>query len=116
MLHTLRNLVMLHLLGWADNFIGERLGLSDNLEGLSDFYIKAATKVSGVALRGAVHHFRDDSFSEAYGWEANLVAVKKLSDSTTAVAKYSYYFGDDDGPATVTNDINQFSVQLDYKF
>lgn len=100
--------------GWADNFIGERLGLADNLEGLSDIYLKAATKVGGVVVKGGIHHFRDDSFSEAYGWEADAVLVKKLNDSTKAVAKFAYYFGDNDGPAA--NDIKQFSLQLDYNY
>ena len=102
--------------GWADNFILERIGLSDNLDGLSDFYLKAATKVKGVAVKGALHHFRDESFSTSYGWEADLVLAKPINANTKALAKFSYYFGDDDGPAAVSNDISQFSLQLDYKF
>jgi len=100
--------------GFADAFIGERLGLTDNLDGISDFYVRAATKVNGVVLKGAVHHFRDDSFDETYGWEADVVAVKAINDSTKAIAKFAYFFGDNEGP--ISNDIKQFSLQLDYKF
>ena len=100
--------------GFADAFILERLGLTNNLDGISDFYVRAATKVNGVVLKGALHHFRDESFGDSYGWEADLVAVKALNENTKALAKFAYFFGDNDGP--VSNDIKQFSVQLDYKF
>jgi len=100
--------------GFADAFVGERLGLADNLDGISDFYIKASTKVNGVVLKGAVHHFRDESFGETYGWEADLVAVKPITDNTKVLAKFAYFFGDNEGP--IADDISQFSLQLDYKF
>ena len=100
--------------GWADAFIGERLGLTDNLDGISDFYLKFATKTNGVVVKGAVHHFRDESFGEAYGWEGDLVLVKPINERTKALAKFSYFLGDNDSPTN--NDIKQFSVQLDYKF
>ena len=102
--------------GFADKFILERIGLTDNLEGLSDFYVKAATKVGGVVVKGALHHFRDDSFSETYGWEADVVVVKALNENTKLIGKFAYFFGDDDGPAATSSDIGQLSVQLDYKF
>lgn len=100
--------------GFSDAFIGDRLGLSNQSDGISDVYVKVATKVGGVVIKGAVHHFRDESFSEAYGWEADLVAVKPINESTTALAKFAYFFGDDD--TTHDGDIGQFSMQLDYKF
>lgn len=102
--------------GFADKFILERIGLTNNLDGLSDFYLRAATKVGGVVVKGALHQFRDDSFSETYGWEADVVVVKALSDNTKLIGKFAYFFGDDDGPAATSSDIGQLSVQLDYKF
>jgi len=103
--------------GWADAFIGERLGLTNNLDGLSDFHVKAATKLSnGIALKAAVHHFRDDTLSESYGWEGNLVAVKAINPNTKVLAKLSYFLADDDAPAAISSDIEQFSLQLDYSF
>ena len=63
-----------------------------------------------------MHQFRDDSFSETYGWEADVVVVKALSDNTKLIGKFAYFLGDDDGPAATSSDIGQLSVQLDYKF
>ncbi len=101
--------------GYADQFIGDRLGLNNTrIDGLSDIHLKASTKVAGVVVKAAVHHFRDQSFSEAYGWEADLVLVKPINANAKALAKFAYFFGDDD--SAVSTDIGQFSVQLDYSF
>ena len=88
----------------SSNFSNDHIGITS----------EGATKVNGVVLKGAIHHFRDDSFDETYGWEADVVAVKAINDSTKAIAKFAYFFGDNEGP--ISNDIKQFSLQLDYKF
>lgn len=97
--------------GWADRFIGTRLGLADS-PGINDFYIHAGTKVSDIHLKGFVHYFYDDSFSEDFGWEVDLVAIKPLNKNTKLISKFAYY----DGGATVDDDITQVSVQVDYSF
>ncbi|MGJ8676400.1 MAG: alginate export family protein [Akkermansiaceae bacterium] len=101
--------------GFADRFIAHRLGLpGTNWEGLVDIYGMASTKVGGVVVKGFVHYFMDDSASDAYGWETDLVLVKKLSDNLTLLGKAAYFVGDDDN--IFNRDIIQTSVQLDYKF
>ena len=102
--------------GFADNFIGGRItgGIAD---GLTDIYGVASTKLdNGIVLKGFLHYFLDDSIDESYGWEADLVAVKKLTENVTLLGKFSYFVGDDDSSNPFQNDIIQTSVQLDYKF
>ena len=101
--------------GFADRFIAHRLGLPGaEYDGLTDIYAMASTKVKGVVVKGFVHYYLNDSLSDAYGWEADLVLAKKLSDNLTLLGKSSYYVGDDDN--TFDRDIIQTSVQLDYAF
>ncbi|MGJ8656352.1 MAG: alginate export family protein [Akkermansiaceae bacterium] len=101
--------------GFADAFIGNRLGLADSWDGLNDIYLKAVTKVADdIVLKGSLHHFRDDSLSSSYGWEADLVAVKPINENTKIIGKFAYFMGDDD--SVFQNDISQFSLQLDYSF
>lgn len=100
--------------GFADTFIANRLGLVNTWEGLTDIYGMAATKVGGVTVKGFLHYYMDDSLSDAYGWEADLVLVKKLTDNLTLLGKSSYYVGDEDNG--FANDIIQTSVELGYKF
>jgi hypothetical protein len=53
----------------------------------------------------------DDSLDANYGWEADMVLVKKINPSTTAILKAAYFQADD-----FFNDIAQVSMQVDYKF
>jgi len=101
--------------GFADQFIAQRLGLPGaSWDGLTDIYVGANTKVSGVVLKGFIHAYFDDSMSEQYGWEIDAVAVKPINKNMKVLAKAAYFIADEDGP--FANDIKQFSLQLDYKF
>lgn len=100
--------------GYADAFIGNRLGLVDTWDGLTDFYVSASTKVNDIVLKGAVHSFYDDSLSDEYGWEIDMVAIKPINKNTKVLAKAAYFISEDDSP--FSDDIKQFSIQLDYSF
>jgi hypothetical protein len=100
--------------GYADAFIGNRLGLVDTWDGITDIYVGASTKVNDVVLKGTVHAFFDDSLSDQYGWEADLVAVTSISENTKILAKAAYFVGEEGTP--FHKDIQQFSIQLDYSF
>ncbi len=100
--------------GFADAFIGNRLGLVNSWDGLTDFYVGASTKLNDVVLKGTVHSFYDDSLSDEYGWEVDMVAIKPINESTKILAKAAYFISEDNSP--FSNDIKQFSIQLDYSF
>lgn len=97
--------------GFADNFIGSRIGLADS-PGINDLYITATTKVSDVTLKGFAHYFTDDSVSKDFGWELDLIAHKPLAEGLNLVTKLAYYHGG----TTSDDEIKQASVQLDYNF
>ena len=108
--------------GFADAFLGQQLGLGQ-WDGLSDFYISGVKKglPGGIKAVGALHYFMDDEFNDSYGWEADAVLVKPINENLTALAKFAYFFGnnDYDGGSSFggyPNDIAQATVQLDYKF
>ena len=100
--------------GFADTFIGNRLGLANTWEGLTDIYIGADTKIGGYAVKGRLHYFTSDDLSDTYGWEADLVVAKKLTDDIKMVGKFAYFIGEDGSP--FGNDTAQASLQLDYSF
>ena len=100
--------------GFADAFIGNRLGLVDTWDGITDLYVGASMKVSDVVLKGTAHAFYDDSLSEQYGWEIDMVAVKPINKNTKILAKAAYFIGEEG--TTFSKDIQQFSIQLDYSF
>ncbi len=100
--------------GFADTFIGNRLGLVDTWDGLTDFYLGASTKVNDIVLKGAIHAFYDDSLSNDYGWEIDMVAIKPINENTKILAKAAYFKGEESSP--FSNDVKQFSIQLDYSF
>ncbi|MGJ8673342.1 alginate export family protein [Rubritalea sp.] len=107
--------------GFADRFAGNRLGLAPAAawNGLSDVYASAGTKIAGgVVLTGFVHAFWDQDFDQFYGFEFDATAVKKFNDNFKAVAKYAYYFGNNDDSDYVAfeDNISQFSVELNYTF
>lgn len=106
--------------GFADVFTGDRLGLtSDDAQwnGLTDLYAMVGTKAPGdVALKGFIHGFWDKDVSQFYGFEFDAVAAKKLSDDLKAIAKYAYFFGNNDTDNKFHNNVAQFSVELNYQF
>jgi hypothetical protein len=105
--------------GFADAFILDRIGLRNGpggtYEGLSDLYLSYTQKdlPGGLVAKGFLHYFADDSFDETYGYEADLVLVKKFSENLTGLLKGAYFVADD---SSAYPDIKQVSLQLDYKF
>lgn len=102
--------------GFADTFIFNRIGLpfaNAGYEGITDFYTNITkTGLPGdVVFKGLLHYFMDADLDANYGWEADVVLVKKINPSTTALLKACYFQGED-----FFNDITQVSLQVDYKF
>ena len=102
--------------GFADAFIFNRIGLpfaNANYEGITDIYagITQTGLPGGITFKGFLHYYMDDSFDANYGYEADMVLVKKINPSTTALLKAAYFVGED-----FFNDIAQVSMQVDYKF
>ncbi len=102
--------------GFADSFIFNRIGLpfgNASYEGLTDFYadITKAGLPGGLVLKGFLHHYMDDKLDANYGWEADMVLMKKLNDNATAIFKAAYFDAND-----FFNDITQVSLQVDYRF
>ncbi len=101
--------------GFADVFVGGRIGAAAaTFDGINDVYVSASTKYKGVVLKGFIHGFWDDSFSETYGWELDGVVAKKLTDDLTLLGKAAFFFADDS--SAFSNDVTQISLQLDYTF
>ncbi len=95
--------------GYADNFIGTRLGLADS-PGLNDLYVGATTKVNDVTLKAFAHYYTDDSISQDLGWEVDFVAVKPVFEGAKVLTKLAYFDGAGGG------EIKQASIQLDYTY
>lgn len=74
--------------GWADKFLGTPAN------GLKDTYLKAVSNVGGVKLVAMYHDFSADNGSADYGTELDLLAVKKLSNSTKVLLKFADYDAD----------------------
>jgi len=99
--------------GFADTFIGNRIGLAD-WDGITDFYVGASKKFGSYLVKTKAHYFADADLSNTYGWEVDAVVVKPITKNVKALAKFAYYFGDDGGD--FANDVSQASVQLDFSF
>jgi hypothetical protein len=84
--------------GWADKFLNTNT--NTNGLGLSDTYVKAATKLSGVKLVGFYHTFNSVEDDVDLGSELDLLAVKKLDDTFTVGAKAAFYSAGDTGADT----------------
>ena len=102
--------------GFADSFIFNRIGLpfgNANYEGLTDFYtnITKAGLPGGLVFKGFLHYYMDADLDASYGWEADMVLIKKINDNATAIFKAAYFQADD-----FFNDIDQVSLQVDYRF
>ena len=105
--------------GFADAFIGQRLGLNNAggaFEGISDIYVSYVRPGLpwDVTFKGFAHYYLDDGFSDAYGYEVDAVLVKKFGDNVTALLKAAFFF-EDDGPGAF-QDIQQVTLDLTYKF
>ncbi|WP_353568177.1 hypothetical protein [Haloferula sargassicola] len=107
--------------GFADAFIGPRIGLVRN-PGLADIYLTHATPLPfwGLNFNQTVHLFGDNNSDFDYGWEYDVVLAKKFNENFLAIAKFAYY--DADGPTAgpIANlapfDTTRFSMELNYKF
>ena len=102
--------------GFADAFVLQRIGLNKagGYEGLADLYLgyKQGGLPGGLVFKGALHYFLDDGFSDAYGWEADAVLVKKINEHLSALLKAAWFDADKAGYA----DISQVSLQIDFSY
>lgn len=104
--------------GFADAFVLQRIGLNDAggaYDGLADIYCTYTRPdlPGGLHLKGSLHYFLDDGFSDEYGWEADLVLVKTLNDNLKGLVKVAHFdAASDSGYA----DIRQVSAELIYSF
>ncbi len=103
--------------GFADAFVLQRIGLNDgpggNFNGLTDLYVGMVKPglPGGITAKAFLHAFLDQDLDDVYGYEADLVLVKKFNANLTGLLKAAYFHGED-----FYDDIKQVSVQLDYKF
>lgn len=102
--------------GFADVFIFNRIGLpfaNSGYEGITDIYsgITQTGLPCGLTFKGFLHYYMDDSLDANYGYEADMVLVKKINPNTTALLKAAYFVGED-----FFEDVAQVSIQVDYKF
>jgi hypothetical protein len=84
--------------GWSDTFLGTPIN------GLSDTYAKAMTKVAGIKLLAVYHDFSSDKEGDDLGNEINLLAAKKFDKNFSAGIKYAQYTAGDDSYAYVDTD------------
>jgi hypothetical protein len=84
--------------GWSDTFLGTPIN------GLSDTYAKAMTKVAGVKLLAVYHDFSSDKDGDDLGSEINLLAAKKFDANFSAGIKYAEYNAGDDAYAYIDTD------------
>ncbi|MGJ8632469.1 MAG: alginate export family protein [Luteolibacter sp.] len=103
--------------GFADAFILQRIGLNaaGGYNGLTDIYTsyKKAGLPGGLVMTAVLHGYLDGKASSAYGYEADLVLVKKITSNLTALTKLAYF--EADGASAFSN-IKQVTVELGYKF
>ncbi len=107
--------------GFADAFIGPRIGLVRN-PGLADIYLTHATPLPfwGINFNQTLHLFGDNNSDFDYGWEYDAVLAKKFNENFLAIAKFAYY--DAQGPTAgpIANlapfDTTRFSIELNYTF
>lgn len=100
--------------GFADAFLAQQIGLNqNNFEGIFDAHLKYAKTglPGGITFKGALHYFASADLDTTYGYEADMVLVKKFTDNLTGLVKAAYFVGEDDFP-----DIQQVTVDLAYKF
>jgi len=80
--------------------------------GLTDSYIKLATKVPGdIGLAAFYHFFTDDGFDTGFGQEADVVATREITENVSLLAKGAWFFGQSGFP-----DVTRASIEMDYKF
>lgn len=104
--------------GFADAFLLQQIGLNNaggNFDGIFDAYLKYAKTglPGGLTFKGDLHYFANEDLSVTYGYEADMVLVKKITDNLTALVKAAYFVADD---GSGYSDIAQVTFDLGYKF
>lgn len=85
--------------GYADAFALQRIGLNDNggaWDGITDFYLSYVRPglPFGITFKGYGHLYMDDSLNEVYGYEADAVLVKKITDNVTVLVKGAWFIAE----------------------
>jgi hypothetical protein len=99
--------------GWADVF------LTAPAEGLQDLYAYASLKCPkgvGPTVKVVYHTFESDAGSIEYGDEIDVVAVQKLGERFTLIAKYANYRADNDPLNPRPSDVERFSIEAGFTF
>jgi len=99
--------------GWADVF------LTAPADGLQDLYAYASVKCPkgiGPTVKVVYHSFESDAGSIDYGNELDVVAVQKLGERFTLIAKYANYSADSDPVNPRPNDVERFSIEAGFTF
>lgn len=97
--------------GWADVF------LNTPGKGLRDLYaFGQVTLPAQVPLRFVYHKFDADSGGADFGHEFDVIASKKFGKHWTALAKYSFYDGDDAAPPALAAPIEVHKVWAQIEF
>ena len=95
----------------------QQIGLNkaNGFNGIFDAHVKYAKTglPGGLVFKGALHYFADEDLSTTYGYEADVVLVKKFTDDLTGLFKGAYFVGDQ---ASDFPDVKQFTVDLTYTF
>lgn len=104
--------------GFADAFVLQRIGLNDaggSYEGISDLYLGyvRAGLPYDVTFKGFLHCFLNEDFGDLYGYEADVILAKKVSDELSVLLKAAFFLSEAE-PAY--SDIRQLSLQFDYSF
>lgn len=99
--------------GWADMFV------VTPADGLEDAYVYASAKCPldiGGTVRVVYHSFDSDEGSTEYGDEIDVIALKKLGENTTLIAKYSNFNADGDADNPLSDDVERFSIEANFVF
>lgn len=98
--------------GFADVFIGQRLGLGPN-NGLSNIYLFHDTKLpGGIVWKNWAYMIGGNDSGFDFGYEFDSVLVKKFGNGITAVGKFYHFESDSPIYPTTTG----FTAGLGFKF
>ena len=103
--------------GYADAFLGQQIGLNKNggFDGIFDGYVSWVKTglPGGIKAVTRLHYFANESLDESYGYEADVVLIKKFNENFTGLIKGAYFLADD---SSGFRDIKQVTVDLTYAF
>ena len=104
--------------GFADVFLGQQIGLNNaggNFDGIFDGYLKHSISglPGGITAKTHLHYFANEDLTTTYGYEVDVVLVKKFTDNLTGLVKGAFFFADNDSGF---GDVTQVTVDLNYKF